>query len=323
MFSRCLHALGVLAFSASGGFAAQPPSPAPPAQGAEQEVTLSMDVRRVVLYVTVREEKRGSFVGDLTKESFVLQEDGKPQEIRQFLREDVPVAIGLVVDNSQSMNTKVPEVVAAAKAFVAASNPHDEMFVVHFSDDVQFGLPPSVPFSSDREQLNAALDKLRPIGMTALYDGIAAALIHLQKSKLTKKALVVISDGGDNISKRKINDIIQAAGISGSLFYAIGLYDPFDGDANPAVIRKLAEQTGGEAFFPGAVTEVSALCDNIARDLRNQYMLVYAPQERANDTAFHKVRVGVKDPKRRKLTVRTRTGYFGAAAEAGIMEKIK
>ena len=251
MISRQIRALAVFAFAAMSGAASQPPTPAPPAQSADKEVTLSMDVRRVVLYVTVREEKKGSFVGDLSKENFVLQEDGKPQEIRQFLREDVPVAIGLVVDNSQSMNTKVPEVVAAAKAFVAASNPQDEMFVVHFSDTVEFGLPPSVPFTSDRTQLDAALERLQAKGMTALYDGIATALIHLQKSKLTKKALVVISDGGDNISKRKINDIIQAAGISGSLFYAIGLYDPFDGDANPGVIRKLAEQTGGEAFFPG------------------------------------------------------------------------
>jgi VWFA-related protein len=101
------------------------------------------------------------------------------------------------------------------------------------------------------------------------------------------------------------------------LFYAIGLYDPLDGDANPGIIRRLARETGGESFFPEQVSEVSALCDSIARDLRNQYMLVYAPQEKPGDAAFHKLEVSVKDPRKRRLVVRTRTGYFGPAAAQG------
>jgi VWFA-related protein len=292
--------------------------PSAPAQdgAADQGPAISMDVRRVVLYVTVREGKTG-FVGDLKKDNFVVKEDGKVQEIHQFSRDDVPVSVGLVIDNSQSMLNKKNEVVAAAKAFVAASNPNDETFVVHFNDKVTFGLPASQMFSSDREELGKAIDKMTLYGETALYDGIQVALKHLEEAPVTKKALFVISDGGDNKSSSKMKDVIKAAELSGALFYAIGIYDPLDGDANPDVMRKLAQGTGGEAFFPKSLDEVSGLCESIARDLRNQYTLVYAPPEHANDSSFHKIEVSVKDPQKRKLNVRSRSGYYGPAAKAG------
>jgi VWFA-related protein len=291
-----------------------------PAAGAWQEgappddrPAISLDVRRVVLYVTVREGKTG-FVGDLAKENFVIKDDGKVQQIRQFSRDDVPVAVGLVIDNSQSMLNKKSEVIAAAKAFIAASNPSDETFVVHFNDKITFGLPENHRFSSDPAELNRAIEGMELAGETALYDAIQAALEHLQEAPVTKKALFVISDGGDNRSVTKMKDVIKAAEISGALFYAIGIYDPLDGDANPEALKRLAHGTGGEAFFPNTVDEVSGLCESIARDLRNQYTLVYAPPEHPNDSAFHKVDVSVKDPKGRKLTVRSRSGYFGPAA---------
>jgi VWFA-related protein len=294
--------------------------PSAPAQegapAADEHSTISMNVQRVVLYVTVRENKSG-FVGDLPRENFVVKDDGKVQEIHQFSRDDVPVAVGLVIDNSQSMINKRGEVVAAAKAFIAASNPNDDTFVVHFNDKVTFGLPANQMFSSDRQELGKAIDKMNLYGETALYDAIQVALKRLEQAPVSKKALFVISDGGDNKSTAQMKDVIKAAELSGALFYAIGIYDPMDGDANPDVMRKLAQGTGGEAFFPQSLDEVSGLCESIARDLRNQYTIVYAPPERLNDSGFHKVDVSVKDPKKRKLTVRARTGYYGSAAKPG------
>lgn len=310
----------LLAFAvvfSSGAPAAQPQN-----QDKDKELTIDVDVRRVVLYTTVREVKLAALVGDLKQEDFSIRDNGRFEQIRQFKREDVPVAIGLILDNSQSMMTKRNEVISAAKAFIRTSNPHDEMFVLHFSDDVRLGLPPDLPFTSDHAKLEQALERITAQGRTALYDGILAGLRHLQESKLTKKALVVISDGGDNASLAKFTALTKAAGISGALFYGIGIYDPTDGDANPGVIRRLASETGGTSFFPESVDEVTGLCESIARDLRNQYMLEYAPESEAQDASFHKVEVRVKDPKHRHLIVRTRTGYYGPAAERGFWEKL-
>jgi len=283
----------------------------------QEAPTFSLDVKRVVLYATVREGK-ARFIGDLEKQHFTILEDGKPQEILSFSRDDVPVAVGLLVDNSGSMLNKRAEAVAAAKNFVGASNPADEIFVLHFNEDLRFGLPPDVPFTGDRQLLSAALDGVTLTGKTALYDAIHRGLEHLKTSKLTKKALVVISDGGDNVSARKLNDVVREADLSGALFYAIGIYDAMDGDADPGTLRRLAQNTGGEAYFPRDIKEAGALCETIARDLRSQYMLSYAPASNpSGSTSYHKIEVKVKDPKGRRLIVRTRTGYFSNPAAPG------
>jgi len=276
--------------------------------------TFSLDVKRVVLYATVREGK-ARFIGDLEKQHFTILEDGKPQEILSFSREDVPVAVGLLVDNSGSMVNKRAEAIAAAKNFVAASNPGDEIFVLHFNENLRFGLPTTVPFTGDRDLLGEAIDGFQLTGKTALYDAIHAGLEHLKTSKLTKKALFVISDGGDNASRSKFNDVVREADLSGALFYAIGIYDPMDGDADPGTLRRLAQSTGGEAYFPKDIKDASGLCENIARDLRSQYMLSYAPN--GTGGGYHKIEVKVKDSKGRRLIVRTRTGYYatGSAKE--------
>jgi len=278
--------------------------------------TFSLEVQRVVLHATVREGK-ARFVGNLQKENFEITEDGVRQEILSFKHEDLPVATAILVDNSKSMMNKRTEVIAAAKAFVRASNPGDEMFVIHFNEKITYGLPSDVPFSSDQAQLDQALDRMNLDGQTRLYDGILEALKHLKQSKLAKKALMVISDGGDNMSLGKDVDVIREADLSGALFYGIGIYDPMDGDANPGVMRKLAQATGGEVFFPNNPSEVRQLCENIARDLRSQYMISYAPaQKPAAANNYRKIRVRVKDPKGRKLIVRTRTGYYANAPNA-------
>jgi VWFA-related protein len=284
------------------------------AQAPDQPPIISTDVRRVALYVTVR-EGNAKFVGDLDKQSFSVREDGSPQEIVSFSRDDVPAAIGLLVDNSQSMMNKSAEVVAAAKAFVRASHPEDDMFVLHFNENLTYGLPQNMPFTADHAELFKALDRIRADGKTALYDAIYEGLKHLERSNLTKKALIVISDGGDNMSSHKAADVVRAAGLSGALFYGIGIYDPSDGDANPGVVRKLGRDTGGEAYFPKGTQEVTWLCQTIARDLRSQYMLSYSPSNTSFDGKFRRIEVKVKDPQHRKLIVRTRTGYYATASK--------
>jgi VWFA-related protein len=270
--------------------------------------TISVDVVRVVLHATVREAKSG-FVSDLEREHFTVLEDGVPQKLVSFSREDEPIAVGLLVDNSQSMMNKRSHVVAGAKAFVGASKPNDEIFVLHFNEQLTYGLPSSTRFTGDRGLLEAALDKTNLDGRTALYDAIYEGLGNLKHSKLSKKVLLVISDGGDNMSVHKASDVVREADLSGALFFAIGIYDPMDGDANPGVLRKLAKDTGGEAYFPKDIVEVKGLCEAVARDLRNQYALTYVPPEHAA-SKYHRVQVKIKDPRGRKLIVRTRTGYY-------------
>jgi len=276
---------------------------------ADQAKTFSTGITRVVLYATVR-QNNGGFVDDLRREDFTILEDGKPQEIDAFLREDVPVAIGLLVDNSQSMMNKRSQVVEAARTFVRAANPQDDIFVLHFNEVILWGLHPDIPFTGDRRLLDDALDRMTVDGRTALYAAIAEGLKHLGKSALTKKALIVLSDGGDNMGPLKMDDVVKLADLSGASFYAIGIYDAMDGDADPKVLRNLANRTGGEAHFPQQVDEVRSLCERIAATLRNQYTLSYSPPSWATGRTYRKIELKVKDPKRRKLTVRTRTGYY-------------
>ena len=274
--------------------------------------TSSGSVSRVALYATVRGED--GFVADLTANDFTILEDGKQQKILEFQREDVPVAIGLLVDNSASMLTRRDEVVEAAKTFVRATNPQDEIFVLHFNERLSYGLPQDVPFTADRALLGEALDRMRLDGRTALYAAIAEGLSHLGKSNLTKKALIVISDGGDNVSQIKPDEVVKRADLSGASFYGIGIYDPADGEADPKTLRNLANRTGGESFFPERLADVRSLCERIALTMRNQYTLSYAPPSVDTKPTYHRIEVKVKDPKKRKLTVRTRTGYYTTPA---------
>ena len=145
-------------------------------------------------------------------------------------------------------------------------------------------------------------------GQTALYSAIVEGLAHLNESKLTKKALIVISDGRDNASKLRLDDVVKLADLSGASFYAIGIYDRNDTDADPRTLRNMANRTGGEAFFPERLDELRALCERIALTLRNQYALSYSPPDRGPE--YRRIEVTVKDPKRRDPTVRTRTGYY-------------
>ncbi|HVN81636.1 MAG TPA: VWA domain-containing protein [Terriglobia bacterium] len=275
----------------------------------EEEYKIAVPVDLVVLPVTVLDLK-GHFVADLTEKNFRVYEDGKLQSIQLFLHEDLPVTVGLVLDNSGSMRPRLDEVNAAALKFAESSNPQDEMFVVKFNEKVFMGLPKEVPFTHSEEQLKAALLRNTARGRTALYDAIITALQHLAKGTLSKRVLLVVSDGGDNSSKHDFPQVLELSKESNAVIYAIGLYDSTDPESNPRVLRRLARLTGGEAFLPNDVEKVKSICQHIAKTVRDQYTLGYIPSNGDHDGAFRTVRVVVDFPRHGKLTVLTRTGYY-------------
>jgi len=288
------------------GTAAYTRTPQPAQSNAADQGTISIVTALVVLPVRVTSAD-GDFVSGLTQEQFRVYEDGRQQPITLFRQEDTPVTVGLVVDHSSSMGPKLQSVAAAVSAFAQSSNPEDEMFVVDFGDRVSVELPGGKPFSSNPGDLAQAVSAVSARGMTALYDAVAEGLNHLQLSRSDKKSLIIVSDGGDNASKRKYADVLELARRSQAVIYAIGLVDAHE-EENPAVLRHLCKDTGGLAFFPMQGQSVSEISLNIAHDLREQYTIGFTP-EKKNDGSFRKIHVEVMAPGRGKVQVRTRSGY--------------
>jgi VWFA-related protein len=281
-----------------------------------ENATISVDVNLVVLHATVLDRK-GGFVSGLRKEDFHVYEDGAAQVVRVFDHEDVPVAVGLAVDNSGSMNRKRKDVTAAALAFVRSSNPRDEMFVVNFNELVSFGLPDTQLFSASAAELEGALNDVPASGRTALYDAIEAGLNHLKKATLDKKVLIAISDGGDNASHYKLGQVLEDAGRSDAIIYTVGLFDEAEGDRNPGVLMKIARATGGEAFLPQETSQVVPICEQIAADIRNQYTIGYIPSNQKLDSAQRTLKVTATGRHGEKLLVRTRSGYIASPERTG------
>jgi Ca-activated chloride channel homolog len=271
--------------------------------------TISVETTLVVLPVRVT-GANGDFVSGLAQEQFRVYEDGRRQPITLFRQEDTPVTVGLVVDHSRSMGPKLPGVSAAVSAFALSSNPDDEMFVVDFSDSVSVELPGGKPFTSNPRELAQAVSAVSARGMTALYDAVAEGLNHLQLGRWDKKALIIVSDGGDNASGRKYADVLELARRSQAVIYAIGLVGASE-EENPSVLRRLCKDTGGLAFFPAEGQSVSDISAIIAHDLREQYTLGFTP-EKKNGDSFRKIHVEVTAPGRGKLRVQTRAGYYAA-----------
>jgi len=277
------------------------------------DYTISVNVDVVVLHATTQ-DRHGNLVSGLGKTNFRIYEDGVLQTIKYFSHEDIPVTVGLVIDNSGSMGSKRADVIAAALAFARSSNPQDQMFVVNFNEKVSFGLPNNVLFTDKVSQLELALSRIAADGETALYDAVAAALDHLKQGNRDRKVLIVISDGGDNTSKHNLAEIMTAAGQPDATIYTIGIFDEADGDSNPHVLKRLARTTGGEAFFPQSSKDVLPICERIAHDIRNQYTLAYVPSNRKRDGTYRGLRVDAITTSGRRLAARTRTGYFAAQA---------
>jgi VWFA-related protein len=281
---------------------------APPEAGEKAAYKIAVDVSLVVLPVSVTDRK-GHVVPDLHREDFRVYEDGRLQKIALFKHEDIPVTVGLVVDNSTSMLPKRPEVVEALLAFARSSNPHDELFVVNFNDTASFGLPWNVLFTDQPELLSKCVS-LTARGRTALYDAMVLAIDRLKQGTRPKKALIVVSDGGDNASRRRLQEVLRAAEASNAVIYTIGLLDEHETDQNPGVLRRIAKVTGGEAYFPDTLAGAQRIFQDIARDLREQYTIGHTPPNPDQNKAYRRVQVKVVAPGKAKLLVRTRGGYY-------------
>ena len=285
----------------------------PPAKGGDDGslAKFSADIRLVVCNVTVV-DKTGHLVTDLPRSAFTVLENGQPQEVRSFKREDVPVSMGLVIDNSGSMRDKRAKVAAASLALVKDSNKDDEVFVVNFNDEAFLDLPHQKDFTNDITELEEALSRIDSRGGTAMRDAIRMSIDHLkEKAHRSKKVLVVVTDGDDNSSVISLENLVKASQQSEVLIYSVGLLSEEEKRAAARAKRALidlTEATGGEAFFPKELTEVDRIAHQVAHDIRSQYTIQYSPSNQAMDGTFRKIQIQVNAPG--KPQVRTRSGYY-------------
>lgn len=262
----------------------------------------------VVLHVSVVDRHAGLVPG-LPRDAFSVFEDGRPQPIEFFDSEDTPVTVGLVIDNSGSMQPRRDAVIAAGMAFAASSHPADEVFTLNFNEQVWPGLPAGHAFTSDHDELRAALSRASARGQTAMFDGICTAMRHLDGGSKPRKVLIVVSDGADNASHKRFEDVLDEALRKDVVIYAIGIFDANTGDGKPRLLRKIAESTGGEAFFPERNDQITPVLEQIARDIRSSYTIGYVPPAGAH-SGPRRVHVEVNPSDRRKLSVRTRSAYI-------------
>jgi VWFA-related protein len=272
------------------------------------------DTRLVVLHASVT-DKKGKFLNSLKQGQFSVFENGQPQEIKIFRHEDVPVSLGLIIDDSGSMLTKRSRVEAAALAMVRESNPQDEVFIVNFNDDAYL----DVPFTSDVHKMEQGLARIDSRGGTAMRDAINMSLDYMKSNaKKDKKVLMVITDGNDNESNISLERLVARSNQSDTLIYAIGLFtDEERHEASKAkrALRELTSSTGGLAFYPKDVNDVKMLAVEIARDIRNQYTIAYSPGEQQLDGSYRQIHVTVNA--QGKPEVRTRSGYYATADSVG------
>ena len=269
--------------------------------------TFTADTRLVVLHATVV-DKGGKLVTNLPKTAFHVFEDGAEQSLKLFKREDVPVSMGIVIDNSGSMLQKRKRVEDASMALVKASNPQDEVFIVNFNDEAYL----DVPMTNDIKRLEEGVARIDSRGGTAMRDAIDLSMEYLKsKAQRDKKVIVVVTDGNDNTSEITVEKLVQKAQQREVLIYTIGLLDEEERREAKRAIRALdalAKATGAVAYYPKGVDDVGSFTLQVAHDIRNQYTLGYTPSNVALDGSYRQVRVEVDAHNR--PTVRTRTGYY-------------
>jgi Ca-activated chloride channel family protein len=265
------------------------------------------DTRLVVLHASVTDRK-GKLITNLDKNAFKVFENGELQQVKIFRREDVPVSLGIIIDDSGSMATKRSRVEAAALAMVRASNSQDEVFIVNFNDDAYL----DVPFTNDMHKMEQGLARIDSRGGTAMRDAINMSLDYIKShAKRDKKVIVVITDGNDNASNVSLEKVVARSNQGDTLVYAIGLFtDEERREAAKArrALKELTSATGGLAFYPKDVNDVQALAVEIAHDIRNQYTIAYSPNIQALDGSYRQIKVTVDGPG--KPVVRTRSGYY-------------
>jgi Ca-activated chloride channel homolog len=283
------------------------------------DFTIRTTSRLVLLDVSVKDGS-GGFVSGLSKDNFKVYENGQPQPITQFADADIPVTVGIAVDESGSMRPKRAEVVTAALAFNQASNPMDEMFIVNFNEKPRRGLPDDVLFSDNVQQLRLALYQGQPEGRTTLYDAIEMSLKQLEFGRREKKALVVISDGGDNHSQHTLEDVTRDVLKSVATIFTVGIYDEDDPERNEGVLKKLAQVSGGVYYHPVELVDIVPICRQIAKDIRTRYTIGYVPPSEGKVERHIKVAASSSDHP--KLVVRTRTNYVFSADQAAASGKL-
>jgi Ca-activated chloride channel family protein len=278
----------------------------------DRDYNLTVDVELVQLPVSVL-DKDGLPVRGLQREHFTVFEDKVQQDISLFKQEDIPLSIGLVIDASGSMTDKLERLNTAAMTFVRESNPDDETSIVSFADEANL----EQDFTRNTRKLSQSLAAITPNGNTALYDAVFLAARHLnEQGAHEKKVLLVVSDGEDNKSKYKLNEVLSALQESKIILYSVGLLSSesvfaYTPDGGKKALKKLAEATGGASFFPKNVNQVEEICRRIARDLRNQYTIGYKPSNEKMDGSWRKVQVRVNPPKTTSnIKVRSKQGYY-------------
>jgi len=282
-----------------------------PAFAGLQAPTFRSTSSELVVLPVVVTDRHGGFVTNLSQDSFAVYDNGRRVPIELFSSEDTPATVGLILDASGSMAPRIGEVVAATLAFAKSSNPNDELFAIRFNDDARNVMADDRTIRADDfDALQRTMRSIRPSGRTALYDGLAAGFDRLARASRPRKALILLSDGGDNASWTSERQILQRARESNVAIYTIGLYDDDDSDRNPGLLKSLAHATGGERFLPRSAGPLLIACERIAREIRAGYTIGYTPPDR--DGAFHRVRVEVAPADGRKVEVRTRPGYFAA-----------
>lgn len=291
-----------LAIISAAILAAQtPPTPQ------DETPVFTLDTKLVALHVSVI-DKNGKLITNIPQSAFKVFEDNVEQPLKLFNREDVPVSMGIIIDNSGSMREKRPKVAAAALELVKESNPQDEVFIVDFNDVAYL----DAPFTNNIKKLEQVLDKIDTRGGTAMRDAISMSIDYAKENgKKSKKVLLVITDGNDNTSNETLEQLFRKAHQSEVLIYCIGLLseeEPHEAKAAKRALNELASASGGLSYYPKSLSEVEAITPQIAHEIRNQYILAYTPTNTALDGKFRSIKVTVKAPG--NPTVRTRNGYF-------------
>jgi len=261
----------------------------------------------VDLHATVI-DSQGHLMLNLPQTAFTVYENGIKQQLKVFRREDVPVSLGLVIDNSASMRDKRAKVASAALGLVAASNPEDEVFILNFNDQASL----EADFTNNIKTLEDALKKINSSGETAMRDALRMGIEHLKHgSSKEKKVLLVVTDGEDNMSVETLAHLIQTSQQEGVLIYAIGLLsdeEPREAERAKRALDALTLATGGQSWYPKDLSEVEGIAREVAHDIRSQYTLGYISSNQVQDGTFRRIRVVVDAPG--DPVVRTRSGYY-------------
>jgi Ca-activated chloride channel homolog len=307
---RLLSSLLLLCWLAAAQSKQTPPAKQPPQATADEPTTFTAETRWVILPVSVS-DKNGKLITDLQEKSFKVFENGVEQPIKLFRHEDVPISLGIIIDNSGSMREKRQKVEVASVDLVKASNRHDEVFIVNFNDEAYL----DVEFTNDIKKMEEGVARIDSRGGTAMREAINMSIDYLkEKGKNHKKVLLVVTDGNDNASTVGLERLVNRARQSEVLIYAIGLLDEEErreAKAAKRALNALTQESGGLAFYPKGVTEVDAIALQVAHEIRNQYTIAYSPLNDARDGSFRQIKVTVNGPGHPQ--VRTRTGYYATA----------